>query len=273
MGVTTILFENGHDRILIDGFFSRPSAFSTFLGKISSDKETVKKCLDKAGIGKELCAVFVSHSHWDHVLDAPAVCKQTGAKLIGSSSTQMVGKGSGLPDDQMIIAKDGDVLKFGAIRVTIYQGIHSFGDIAAGDIEQPVKTPSRYTAFKSGTCYSFLIECGDYRVLVHPSANFIVDKFQGLKVQTLFLGVATLGKQPLSFREEYWKELVEMTQPSKIIPIHWDDFFRPLTSQIEPMFWPMDKWWVTDPWLREKCKASKIELSIPTVWETFELVE
>lgn len=273
MGVTTILFDDGHDRILIDGFFTRPNAFSTFLGTISPDEEKVRQCLAEAEITKELRAVFVSHSHWDHVLDAPIVCKQTGAKLVGSRSTQMVGKGYGLPDDQMIVVGEGDVLEFGAIRVIIYEGIHSPGDIAPGDIAEPVVTPNKYTAFKAGTCYSFLVECGDCRVLVHPSANFVVNKFQGLKVQILFLGVATLGKQSLSFREEYWKELVEATQPSKIIPIHWDNFFRALTSHMEPLSWPLDKWRVTEPWLKRKCETRKIELLLPKVWEVVELAE
>ena len=39
---------------------------------------------------------LVGHAHHDHILDAPCVCHQTGARLIGSEDVIRVGRAAGL---------------------------------------------------------------------------------------------------------------------------------------------------------------------------------
>jgi L-ascorbate metabolism protein UlaG (beta-lactamase superfamily) len=273
LGVSTILFNDGHDSLLIDGFFSRPSFFSTFVWRIDCKEKVVARCLMKAGIDDRLQAVLVAHSHFDHALDAPSVCRRTGAKLVGSESTRMIGKGYGLSDDQIAVVNDGEVMQLGAFRVTFFEGLHSPGDIAPGEINGPLSTPCSYKEFRTGKCYSYLIEHGNQRVFVHPSANYVPNKFHALNVSTTFLGVGAVGKQSDSFREEYWKEVVEMMKPTRIVPIHWDNFFISLESPLSAMPWIMDRWTVTERWLREKCESGGIELHVQQAWEVIDLVD
>ncbi|MFX5839858.1 MBL fold metallo-hydrolase, partial [Acinetobacter baumannii] len=40
--------------------------------------------------------VLIGHAHYDHILDAPDLCRQTGARLIGSSTAVQVGIAAGL---------------------------------------------------------------------------------------------------------------------------------------------------------------------------------
>jgi len=42
------------------------------------------------------------HAHHDHILDAPELCRQTGARLIGSPDVSLVGKAAGLPVNQIL---------------------------------------------------------------------------------------------------------------------------------------------------------------------------
>lgn len=104
VGVSTILFSAGQDAILIDGFFTRPSYLPVFLGKIQPDEKIVAECLTRLGVVQTepgpgadsktdsrmtLHAVLVAHTHFDHALDAPLVCKRTGPRLVGSESLQI----------------------------------------------------------------------------------------------------------------------------------------------------------------------------------------
>jgi L-ascorbate metabolism protein UlaG (beta-lactamase superfamily) len=271
MGVSTILFEDEQDSILIDGFFTRPGYITTFLGKMRSDEQIVTRCMKQGGIDNRLRAVLAAHSHWDHALDSATICQKTGAKLVGSESTRYIALGQGLSDEQITIVKDGDVLNFGAFRITISEGVHSPGDIAPGEIEKTLQFPCRYTAMKSSKCYSYLIEHGEHRTFVHPSANYVSDKFRGIRCSTLFLGVGVLGKQTPEFREEYWKQTVELMEPKKVIPIHWDNLWKSLDVPITPMPWPFDNWPPTQEWLKKKFEAAGLNLQMPELWQRLDL--
>jgi L-ascorbate metabolism protein UlaG (beta-lactamase superfamily) len=271
MGVSTILFDDGKDSILIDGFFTRPSMTNTFLWWMDSDEQVVARCMKKGGVDSRLRAVLVAHSHWDHALDSARVCRKTGAELAGSESTKNIALGQGLAEDQISIVKDGDVLKYGAFSITIFEGVHSPGDIAPGEVDKPLHFPCYYKAMKSSKCYSYLIEHGGHRAFVHPSANYVIDKFKGVKCSTLFLGVGVLGKQTEEFREKYWEQTVEMMEPKRVIPIHWDNFFKPLNAAITPLPWPFDNWTPTEAWLAKKVEAAVLDFQMPSLWETVDL--
>ncbi|KAI3400981.1 hypothetical protein diail_1189 [Diaporthe ilicicola] len=289
VGVSTILFSAGQDAILIDGFFTRPSYLPVFLGRIQPDEKIVAECLTRLGVGqpdetgsgtasktdppRTLHAVLVAHTHFDHALDAPLVCKRTGARLVGSESLHNLGRGQGVPEGQMVLARDGAVLDYGALRVRVLEGIHSPGDVAPGDIEGPLAMPAPFKALKTGRCYSFLVEehrDQAKRVFVHPSASYVKGKIGGLglgEVDWLFLGVGVLGKQSGEFRDEYWKEIVEMLGPRQVVPIHWDNFWKPLSTPLMPLPWFLDKFSVAEGWLREKCKSAGIGLHVMQAWD------
>jgi L-ascorbate metabolism protein UlaG (beta-lactamase superfamily) len=271
IGVTTILFSNGTDSILIDGFFSRPSLLTTIFWNITSDEPKVRACMQRANINTRLKAVFVAHSHYDHALDAPTVCRETGATLVGSESTRMIGRGGSLPEEQMVVVGDGEVLSFGAFRVTVVEGVHSPGDLSPGEITAPLAYPCAVKAFKTGKCYSYLIEHGEERVFVHPSANYVPGKLEGFAATTLFLGVGVVGKQSEQFRKEYWEHVVAAIGPQKVIPIHWDNFWRSIDLELSPLPWFADKWAVTERYLEDNCSANKIELKVMQAWEVIEI--
>lgn len=285
VGVSTILLSAGRDAVLIDGFFTRPSYLPVFLGKIQPDERVVADCLARLGVVEKedvepktdqpadsrahtLHAVLVAHTHFDHALDAPLVCKRTGARLVGSESLHNLGGGQGVPEEQMVLATDGAVLDYGALRVRVLEGIHSPGDVAPGQIEGPVAMPAPYKALKTGRCYSFLVEHRGRRVFVHPSANYVKGKFGGLgEVDWLFLGVGVLGKQSAEFRDEYWKEVVEALGPKQVVPIHWDNFWKPLSVPLLPLPWLLDRFSVAEAWLREKCEAAGIGVRVMQAWD------
>jgi len=92
VAVTTWLLEIGDTRLLLDAYFSRPSAplflpgsggAYTFEPK-PSDRATVERMLDALNIRPgSLDYILSGHSHYDHSLDIPMVAQMTAAKVVG----------------------------------------------------------------------------------------------------------------------------------------------------------------------------------------------
>jgi len=74
---------------------------------------------------KKATAIFVGHAHFDHISDAPAIAKQTGAKVVGGYGALEYLKKNGVADTQFTLAKSGDTLRFAGVVVEAVQGAHS----------------------------------------------------------------------------------------------------------------------------------------------------
>ncbi|MEJ1963565.1 MAG: MBL fold metallo-hydrolase [Gammaproteobacteria bacterium] len=97
-GTSTLLPDDGETKFLIDGFITRPRFRELVLQRpLATDRTLVKNVLEHNGID-HLNAVFVSHSHYDHALDAAYIAMETRATLYGSPSTCNIGRGGGVKD-------------------------------------------------------------------------------------------------------------------------------------------------------------------------------
>ena len=83
-GTTTLLFDDGKDQVFFDAHMTRPSLFKYICGSEPSDTKVIDEKLKLHKV-ERLKAIFVSHAHHDHVMDAPYIAKQTGAEIYGSS--------------------------------------------------------------------------------------------------------------------------------------------------------------------------------------------
>jgi L-ascorbate metabolism protein UlaG (beta-lactamase superfamily) len=233
-GVSCLLFDDGKDRILVDGFFSRPGRADVILGKIAPNAALIHESLERAGIHR-LNAVVVSHSHYDHALDSAEIAKQTGAFVVGSESTANIARGAGLPEDRIRIMHDGNKGEIGAFRVTFVHSEHAPSAammIAGGDITKALKTPTRAFHYQEGGTYSILITHGKQKFLVQSSAGFVPGALKGQPADVIFLGVGLLGRQNDKYREKFWQEVVRTVGAKRVIPVHWDDFMRPLKEPL-----------------------------------------
>ncbi len=70
-------------------------------------------------------AVFVSHAHFDHISDIGPVARQTGASVVGAPITAETAKRLGAPENQIVVAKGGETMKFGDATVEIALAQHS----------------------------------------------------------------------------------------------------------------------------------------------------
>jgi len=265
LGVSTLLFDDGETALLTDGFFSRPSLLRVAVRPLRPNLTRIDACLGRAGISR-LAAVLVAHSHYDHALDAPVVAARTGAVLVGSASTAAIGAGYQLSADRLVPAPVAAPLRFGAFTVTAVESEHSHPDRFPGTIDTPVRPPARAAAYRTGGCYSFHIGHSQGTGLVHASANFRPGALAGLRADTVYLGIGQLGKASDQFQRDYWRQVVEQVAPTRVVPIHWDRFTRPLSRPLRPLPRPVDDHRRTMAFLRRMCADTGIELTLPEAW-------
>jgi len=231
-GTTAVLLSDGEHAVMVDPFFTRPPGFINLLTNqpIAPNQTVIKHWLDSAGI-KKLDAVLVSHSHYDHAMDAGVVAKLTGAELLGSPSTAFIGLGSGLTVTQTRVIKPEQAMKYGPFTITFIRSQHAgaTGGAPLGDIETPLVPPARYLDYKQGGTYVILVQHPRGSVLFHSSAGFADAELEGRKADVVFLGIALRGDL-----QSYLRETVDAVGATRVIPTHWDDFTLPLDQPLQP---------------------------------------
>ncbi len=268
LGVATLLISDRTSALMTDGFFSRPSLATVGLKRLEPSLERIIGCLERTRV-RSLDAVIPVHTHYDHALDSAVVAARTDATLVGGESAANVGRGHGLPDDRIVVATSGEPMTFGGYDVTMIESQHSPPDRAPGIISEPILPPARARAYKCGEAWSVLIhhKQTDRRLLVQGSAGFVEGALTGQQADVVYLGVGQLGVLPEQYMVDYWTEVVRSVAARRVVLIHWDDFFRPLTEPIRALPYAADDLDATMRVLSRLAAEDGIPLHLPTVWE------
>jgi L-ascorbate metabolism protein UlaG (beta-lactamase superfamily) len=265
LGVSTLLLDDGETPIMIDGFFSRPGVARVLFGRIEPDPALIHRSLARAGVTR-LAAVITVHSHYDHAMDAPEVARLTGAQVVGTASTANIARGWKLPESQIRTVGDGERLSYGRWRITVIGSVHAPTAFTGGSIDAPLTPPARVTAYQEGGSLSLLVENGPRALLVQGSAGFIAGKLAPHRAEVVLLGVGALGKQPLPYHGSYWDEVVKAVGARRVIPIHWDDFTRPLDEPLVPGPRLMDDLDRTMGYLNARGERERVDVLLPPPW-------
>jgi L-ascorbate metabolism protein UlaG (beta-lactamase superfamily) len=267
MGVATLLLDDGSSALMTDGYFSRPSLAQVAGGKLSPSPARVDGCLARADVSR-LEAVVPVHTHIDHVMDSALVADRTGAQLVGGESAANVGRGYGLPEDRLVAAVSGVPIELGAYEITLVQSQHCPPDRFPGVISEPLTPPVKVSAYRCGEAWSTLIQHrpSGRRLLIQGSAGYVKGALDGYRAEVVYLGVGQLGVQPRSYMSDYWTEVVRAVGARRVILIHWDDFFRPLSKPLRAFPYVADDLDVSIRLLDELAAQDGVTLQMPTVW-------
>ena len=268
MGVATLLIDDGSSALMTDGYFSRPGLARVAVGEVSPSPARVDGCLARAEVSR-LEAVIPVHTHIDHVMDSALVADRTGARLVGGESAANVGRGYGLPDDRIVVASSGEPIQLGAYDVTLIESHHCPPDRFPGVIGEPLVPPVRVSAYRCGEAWSTLVHHrpSGRRLLIQGSAGFVKGALADQRADAVYLSVGQLGLHPRSYLVDYWTETVLAVGARRVILIHWDDFFRPLSKPLRALPYAGDDLDVSIRILDELAARDGIALHMPTVWQ------
>lgn len=222
---------------MIDGFFSRPSIGQVLFTKIQSQPKILKQVIAQYQLQRTQ-AILVTHSHYDHALDIAELGKQLpNSKIIGSNSSLNIARSGHVAEQQLLPIQPFQPMLFGQFKITAIPSQHTPPTAVNNDlgeeITQPLQLPARFSAFKEGHSFDYLIEHSGQRILVKASTGAIPDQLKNLKVDILFLGIAQLSRQSEQFQQNYLNQTLRTLKPKVVVPIHWDNFFKPIDQPLE----------------------------------------
>ncbi len=245
MGTAGLYLSDGETGIYIDPFVSRYGLFKVGFGfSLKPRHQLINKWLSITN-GEKAAAVLVSHSHYDHVMDAPGFAQASDALMVGSESTANVARGAGIPEKQIRIIKDREPFSVGKFTATFIKSVHSpalFGKIPwQGTIDQPLIPPVSASAYREGGSYAILIEHPKGTFLHYGSPGIKPGIFEDIAADVVFLSIG--GRKDTS---SLIKHVLEPLHPKTVIPIHFDDLFGPVDKKVSPLIGvKMDEFWET----------------------------
>jgi len=233
LGTAGVLIEAGRDGILIDPYVSRVGMLRVFLGlSLRPDQKAIDKWL--ARLGTKIHAVIVSHSHFDHCLDAPYFALKTKALLMGSESTLNVGRGVPLDEKYLREAEIGRDIKIGPFTLKFIKSAHGpafLGKVPyPGKIDRPLTGPHPARDYKLGETYSVLVTHASGSILHHGSAGFINGMYEGIKSDVVLLGIGGRGHT-----QTYLENVALKLNAKIVVPIHYDNFFVSLDKKMKTL--------------------------------------
>lgn len=227
LGTAGVLVSDGVTDILIDPYVSRFGVLKIAMGlHLQPNRALVKSWTARLGKSR-VAAVVVSHSHFDHCLDAPYFAMETGAFLMGSESALNAGRGASLVEKSLRSVKPDQAVALGAFTLKFIESSHGPAFLGRvpypGTIDKPLVPPRAARDYKLGQTYAILISHSSGTILHHGSAGFIPGMYDGMTADVVLLGIVGRGDT-----ERYLTNIPFKLGARLVIPIHFDNFFLPL---------------------------------------------
>ena len=228
-GTNGYQFEFKGHALLVDPYFSRVDLLSVALGsRIQSDGSRINDGMRR--LAPKVDAILVTHGHFDHLLDVPAVMAKTRAHLIASESSVDLAKRAGASSGDAV--RPGDVRRIGPWKIHMLSATHDrlFGKVPFNHLHTQPGSPQRAADWICGEPLAFLIEVNGQRIYI-DSGGTQTQLPPNERVDLAILGAA------LPDSRERLHAALERLHPRYILPSHQDDFFRPLSAGFQ--FGPM----------------------------------
>jgi L-ascorbate metabolism protein UlaG (beta-lactamase superfamily) len=233
---------DGRTVVLVDPYLSRHRRVTP---NDTDDPADTRPLFDNASIARSDTAVIdahiqradfilITHTHYDHALDAPYIANRTGAMIIGTESTHHFARAFGVPATKIIVARGGEDYAFGPLSVRVIPSLHGILRAAPNRKQDPnavlppavfprdLKPPFRMgDLLVEGGTLAFLIRIGGRQILALGSMNYIERELEGLRPDVVLVGAMPERREVYQYTARL---LRAVGYPRLVLPSHWDRF-------------------------------------------------
>ncbi len=228
LGTAGFRIEHEGAVLLLDPYLTRASLSRCLFAPLRADEALTRRLAPRAA------AIVLSHTHFDHALDAPVIAQQSGARVFGSRSALRLCRSHGLPDTQLQCVEPDSgnghcKAEVGPFRLRFWPSAHAaflFGRVPfPGDIADCTDVPMRAQAYRCGAVFGTEIEVAGRR-LFHVGSAELVER--NWRVKPVDLALACVAGWTTT--ERYPERLVAALSPGAVLLHHWDNFLRGIDS-------------------------------------------
>jgi L-ascorbate metabolism protein UlaG (beta-lactamase superfamily) len=187
--------------------------------------------------------ILITHTHYDHVLDAPLIATRTGATIVGTESTFNFARAHGVPADKLLAVRGGEDLELGGVSVRVIPSLHGLLRRAPNRRPDPdawlppavfprgARAPFRMgDVLIEGGTLAYLIRIGGRQVLAFGSMNYIEREVEGLRPDVVLVGAMPERR---AIHDYTARLLRAVGYPRVVMPTHWDQFNVPYGASQE----------------------------------------
>ena len=240
LGTASYIMQVGDVLLLTDPFYSYHSMLAAGVGEVKSEPKNVARIANELKSLPKPKAIFIGHSHYDHMLDVAALYKEMDWEdipIYGSETTRniLMGYHQGLEKHWVKINLETDWHEVApGLRYQAYpiqHAPHMKGvELFAGRVNQPRSTvPLKAKDFRCGPTYAYVFEFYTqkrrFTIYFTGAATNAPLGFPGPDVPNVDLAILCVPGWLLV--KGYPAEFVQRLKAPYIMASHYDDFFQP----------------------------------------------
>lgn len=217
LGAAGFSIETASGRtILIDPYLTRADVMTLGLGRLEPDRPLLERAVPRADL------ILIGHSHFDHLLDAPAISVRTGAPILASADACRVARRlerearCQAVRPSLRFARDGVEL----VALPSAHGKTLVGVLMDGDNRHLPDGPPHMMDLRTGDTFTWVIRVQGVTIVHVSTAGLPMDP---LALEKHVPGGADVLLVALALRENtpgYPRHLIDVLKPRVIIPHH-----------------------------------------------------